>query len=425
MNVPAPSPVRGASAARDFDFLIGSWTTRQRRLKNRLQGSDEWEAFEATSTVQRLPGGVANFDTLVAEGWRPGWVGMSLRVFNPVTGLWSIHWLTNEGGGIDPASGRFEPPVVGRFDGDEGIFEGDDAFEGRPIRVRFRWLRQGPDAARWEQAFSADGGHTWEVNWVMDFERSRSGGLDDIESMPTPDSDCQVVELRQYSLHAGQRDVLIDLFDRAFVETQEAAGMVVIGQFRELDAPDRFVWLRGFASMAQRAASLAAFYDGPVWQRHRAAANATMIDSDDVLLLRPAWPGSGISLQGRPRAAHTVRTSLPGLLEASLFRLHEPASPELLAFCRQTMTRVLMRGGADVIGWYVTEQAPNNFPRLPVREGEHMLVGFAMFETLAAFDAFVASGRWASEVQAALGPWLAGEARRLRLVATARSAVHG
>jgi hypothetical protein len=423
MNMPAPA--RSASAARDFDFLIGSWNTRQRRLTKRLQGSDEWEAFEATSTVQRLPGGVANFDTLVAESWRPGWVGMSFRVFNPSTGLWSIHWLTNEGGGIDPANGRLESPVVGRFDGDVGIFDGDDEFEGRSIRVRFRWLRQGPDAARWEQAFSADGGHTWEVNWVMDFERSRSGALDDIESMPTHGADCQVVELRQYSLHAGQRDVLIDLFDRELLETQEAAGMAVMGQFRDLDAADRFVWLRGFASMDQRAASLAAFYDGPVWHRHRAAANATMIDSDDVLLLRPAWPGSGISLKGRQRAAHAVRSSLPGLLDASIFRLREPASPELLHFCRQTVTQVLMRGGADVIGWYITEHAQNTFPRLPVRQGENMLVGFAMFETLAAFDAFVASGRWASDVQAALEPWLAAETSRLRLVATARSAVHG
>jgi hypothetical protein len=78
---------------------------------------------------------------------------MSVRVFNPATNLWSIYWVTNEGGGIDAASGWLEPPVVGRFDGDEGVFEGDDQFEGRPIRVRFRWTCQGPDA---EQAFSAD-----------------------------------------------------------------------------------------------------------------------------------------------------------------------------------------------------------------------------------------------------------------------------
>jgi NIPSNAP len=108
-------------------------------------------------------------------------------------------------------------------------------------------------------------------------------------SLAQPDS---VVELRQYRLHPGVRDTLIDLFDREFVETQEAVGMRVI-QLRDLDDPDRFVWLRGFRDMRTRAKALQAFYDGPVWQEHRDAANATMIDSNDVLLLRPARPGSG------------------------------------------------------------------------------------------------------------------------------------
>ena len=96
-----------------------------------------------------------------------------------------------------------------------------------------------------------------------------------------------VVELRQYTLRPGQRDVLIGLFDREFVESQEAAGMAIVGQFRDLDDPDRFVWIRGFASMPARAAALAAFYGGPAWKANSAAANATMIDSDNVLLLRP------------------------------------------------------------------------------------------------------------------------------------------
>lgn len=421
----APAATRNPGAAHDFDFLIGSWTTRQRRLKKRLQGCDEWETFEATSTVLRLPGGVANFDTLVAEAWRPGWVGMSFRVFNPVTTLWSIYWLTNEGGGIDPASGRLEAPVVGRFEGDDGLFEGEDQWEGRPVRVRFRWTRQGPDAARWEQAFSADGGRSWEVNWVMAFERKVASGLHATDVPPSPPgADCRVVELRQYTLHAGQRDVLIDLFDREFVETQEAVGMAVMGQFRDLDAPDRFVWLRGFAGMDERARGLAAFYDGPVWQQHRAAANATIIDSDDVLLLRPAWPGAGIAVQASARAPGAVRTALPGLLVAAVFPLREPASPELLRLCRETVTRRLAQAGADALGWYLTEDAPNNFPRLPVREGERVLAGFAMFETAAAFDAYLACGRWSDEVLAVLAPWLAGTPTCLRLVATARSAIH-
>ena len=113
-----------------------------------------------------------------------------------------------------------------------------------------------------------------------------------------------VVELRQYTLVPGQRDTLVELFDRELVEGQEAVGIRVLGQFRDLDAPDRFVWLRGFPDMAARRVALAEFYGGPVWARHRDVANATMVDSDDVLLLRPlpqqpAFPG----LNGRARPA--------------------------------------------------------------------------------------------------------------------------
>src|SRR4029453_799553 len=103
---------------------------------------------------------------------------------------------------------------------------------------------------------------------------------------------CPVVELRQYTLHPGQRDVLIDLFDREFVETQEAEGMRVLGQFRDLDNPNRFVWLRGFSDMPGPAHALCAFYGGPAWKAHSKAANATMVDSSNVLLLRPTRPTS-------------------------------------------------------------------------------------------------------------------------------------
>src|SRR6478609_2910222 len=113
---------------------------------------------------------------------------------------------------------------------------------------------------------------------------------------------CPVVELRQYTLHSGKRDVLIELFDREFVETQEEVGMKIIGQFRDLDHQDRFVWLRGFRDMNSRGKALSDFYGGPVWKAHREAANATMIDSENVLLLRPALPTSGFSLENLERA---------------------------------------------------------------------------------------------------------------------------
>jgi hypothetical protein len=236
--------------------------------------------------------------------------------------------------------------------------------------------------------------------------------------------DCKVIELRQYTLHPGKRDTLVELFDREFIEPQEALGMCVIGQFRDLDHPDRFVWLRGFKDMASRPNGLQAFYGGPVWAAHRNVANATMVDSDNVLLLRPAWPGSAIASTPGHRAAPGANQLPRGVLDATIFHLKRPPDAALLAFCRDRMTRVLQGGGAKVLGWYVTEPAANNFPRLPVREGVNALVGFALFEDAGTLATFEASGTWQREVAPDLARRLAQPPEPLRLAPTARSAIH-
>ena len=110
-----------------------------------------------------LAGGLGNEDEYRTD-FDGGFVGMTFRFFDPKTRLWSIYWA-------DSRRGVLDPPVVGCFSGDVGLFEGKDTFEGRPIRVRFTWTRLGPETARWEQAFSADGGTTWETNWVMEMTR--------------------------------------------------------------------------------------------------------------------------------------------------------------------------------------------------------------------------------------------------------------
>lgn len=154
----------------DFDFLRGKWRVANRRLKIRLQNNDEWEEFDAYSSNQALPGGIGNYDDFLAGSWRPGYVGLSLRLFSPQTGSWSIYWLDNQTGGLD-ANGLLLNPVVGRFENGIGVFEGDDVLDGRPIRVRYTWCDIGPDSARWEQAMSDDGGQHWEMNWRMLFRR--------------------------------------------------------------------------------------------------------------------------------------------------------------------------------------------------------------------------------------------------------------
>ncbi|MCY1316439.1 hypothetical protein D9M68_501570 [compost metagenome] len=126
-----------------------------------------------------------------------------------------------------------------------------------------------------------------------------------------------IIELRRYRLRPHARETLIDLFDRAFIEPQEAQGMCVIGQFRDLDDPDSFVWLRGFSDMPSRAAALDAFYSGPVWAAHREQANGTMINSDNVLLLRPASPDVGFAPLRATRAQPGAADGRRGLVVAT------------------------------------------------------------------------------------------------------------
>lgn len=241
---------------------------------------------------------------------------------------------------------------------------------------------------------------------------------------PPAADECAIVELRQYTLHPNQRDVLIDLFDREFVETQEAQGMRVLGQFRDLDRPDMFVWLRGFAHMESRRRALEGFYGGPVWAAHRDAANATMIDSDNVLLLRPTWHGSTMALPQHPRSAQDSSGAAPGVLAATVFPLRENPTPALLEFCRHRMAPLLQRSGARQVAWYCTETSANTFPRLPVREGEPVLLALALFGSAAAAQAVTTSGAWERSVAPDLAPWLAGPPDTLRLQPTARSALH-
>jgi hypothetical protein len=132
---------------------------------NRPAGADDWETFTALQTCRPILGGLGNIDDFRPEGGALGdYQGASVRVFDPATGLWSIHWLDN-------VRCALFPPTVGRFDGAVGTFFGDDEHDGRPVRVRFTWSEITPTSARWEQSFSADDGATWESNWVMTFAR--------------------------------------------------------------------------------------------------------------------------------------------------------------------------------------------------------------------------------------------------------------
>ncbi len=230
---------------------------------------------------------------------------------------------------------------------------------------------------------------------------------------------CPIVELRQYTLHAGRRDTLIDLFDREFILGQEAAGVRVIGQFRDLDDPDRFVWMRGFADLESRGRALAAFYGGPDWRRSRAAANATMLDSDNVLLLRPAEDGGGFALDGMRRGGAR------GLLAANLHYLDADAVQPFAAFFEQAMKPAIAAAGGRVAAAFVTHDGPNSFPALPIRAGEHVLVWFAGFADAAAHARFAerlrAGQTWREKAAPQIFRQLARKPEVLRLVPTSGS----
>ena len=201
---------------------------------------------------------------------------------------------------------------------------------------------------------------------------------------------CPVVELRQYTLVPGGREVLISLFERHFIESQEATGMTVIGQFRDLNNTNRFVWLRGFADMVSRAHQLEEFYNGPIWKEHREAANATMIDSDNVLLLRPARTNSGVRLENLKRQPVGARENANRLIVATIFHL-AGSRDSFIRFHETEITPVLMKLGASILAMFVTENHPNTFPALPVREGVNVFVSFSLFADRGTYEQFVNS----------------------------------
>jgi len=151
--------------ARDFDFFIGTWSVRHRRLKSRLDGCTEWETFDGHCVMQPILGGMGNMDDNILHLPVGSYRAVTLRTFDPAANQWSIWWLDGRNPGV------IDTPMRGRFQGGRGEFFANEHFNGRPILVRFIWSDMTPTSCRWEQAFSADNGATWEVNWMMTFNR--------------------------------------------------------------------------------------------------------------------------------------------------------------------------------------------------------------------------------------------------------------
>jgi hypothetical protein len=195
-----------------------------------------------------------------------------------------------------------------------------------------------------------------------------------------------VLELRQYKIFAGKRDQMIGLFDSTFVESQEELGMRLLGQFRDLNDPNRFTWMREFPNMQMRGKALTDFYTGPIWKAHRGEANPLLEDNDNVLLLKPATAELAMKVPPASERAKPGDTSkAASTIVVTVYYLWKDPSEGFTQFFSEKLQPQLSAAGVPVLGGYITESTPNNFPALPVRQHEKVFVWFSRMQDAASY----------------------------------------
>ncbi|MGH9530601.1 MAG: hypothetical protein ACRD2S_11870 [Terriglobales bacterium] len=229
-----------------------------------------------------------------------------------------------------------------------------------------------------------------------------------------------VFELRQYTLYGGRRDELISLFEKNFIESQNAVGADVIGTFRDFDDPDRFVWIRGFRDMPTRQQALENFYgSSAAWIAHKKEANATMVDSDNVLLLRSVQLGSGFS--GGPK----VPSDSEAVFLMTIYYLGSVDIVQFTQFFDHVILPHLNALNVRPIATLATNEEPNNFPRLPIREHDRVFLWMARWRGEADYESFAQEQRawsgWRDTAPETVLPALMRKPELLRLKPTARS----
>lgn len=260
---------------------------------------------------------------------------------------------------------------------------------------------------------------------VLAFVTGATSWAADAQAPITSEPCCSVIELRQYTLHPGRREAFIELFDGTFTDPLDATGMTVIGQFRDLDRPDRFVWIRGFQDMPSRAKELAAFYYGDLWHAHSSEANASIDDSDNVLLLEPASPALRFK-DIPPRPAPSNATAPVGLVVVTLYYTQAESLNTFENLFDRSLRHRAETAGARTLAAYISSTQENNFPRLPIHVGEHVFVWVAQFANPTAYAAY--QSKLAADKLWNKARWrelLVREPEVLRLTPTPRSRLRG
>jgi hypothetical protein len=198
---------------------------------------------------------------------------------------------------------------------------------------------------------------------------------------------CPVVELRQYTTLSGKRDALIRLYEEAFIESQEAVGIALPGQFRVAGFPNRFDWLQGFSSMPARKREFEAFYHGSAWKKYRKLVNTWLLENGNVVLLQPANAGSGFS-EPSPRPPRGSMVQPKGVVVATIYYLVSYSGTQFDKFFEGSIRPVVQNDGARVLATFITDRSPNSFPILPVRTDVNLFVWFACYSGEAAYDRY-------------------------------------
>lgn len=236
----------------------------------------------------------------------------------------------------------------------------------------------------------------------------------------------QVVELRNYLLAEGATADFFRYFEEHFLFSQRDEGMHLLGQFEVVGEPNRFVWIRGFNDMPARFRGLSGFYGGAFWEAHRSRANAMLRENDDVHLLRPLGPidilTGGLSLEDRASEPPGTLRPDTGLVVVDFYRA-AGALARLVTFFEERMQPALVEQGHQVLGHFIAELTPNDYPRLPVIQDPALLVVLSAYRDHADCARLTTAWRMTTTARDDLPALLTAEVTTLSLRPTVRSVI--